>query len=192
MIPRVLLVPTLVLLVGCSAKLQRPDVPPARTLDPPLVDGAGTPVAPSPDATPLRLVPVQSRVGRRLLHQRPDGERVEDAVWSWAQTPDRYLDTTLHLAAAADAKVRVVDRADVPALAATILSLHLEPTAAGQRLVASVEVRLTSRDRTVETRIISVEVPVAPELPGDTAAGMARLVWRLAIESLALVPKGLE
>jgi hypothetical protein len=190
MTPRALLVPVLVVLTGCSAKLQRPDVPPSRTLDPQLVEGASAPSA-AEDATAVRLVPVQARVGRRVLHQRPDGERVEDAVWSWAQTPDRYLDTALHLAAAADPQVRVVDRADVPALAATILSVHLKPTAGGQRLVASVEVRLTSRDRTVDTRILGVEEPVAAELPGDAAAGMARLLRRLATESLALVPRGL-
>ena len=190
MTPRALIVPIVVVLAGCSAKLQRPDVPPARTLDPPVVSGAGTSVTPAPDATAVRLVPVQSRVGRRVLHLRPDGERVEDAVWSWAQTPDHYLDTALHLAAAADPKVRVVDRADVPALAATILSLHLEPTGGGQRLVASVEIRVTSPDRTVDTRILGVEEPVEAELPGDAAAGMARLVRRLATESLALVPSG--
>jgi len=75
----------------------------------------------------------------------------------------------------------------VPALAATVLSLHLEPTAGGQRLVASAEVHLTSRDRTVDTRILGLEEPVAAELPGDAAAGMARLIRRLAAESLVLV-----
>ena len=78
----------------------------------------------------------------------------------------------------------------VPALAATVLSLHLEPTAGGQRLVASAEVHLTSRDRTVDTRILGLEEPVAAELPGDAAAGMARLVRRLATESLALAHEG--
>jgi hypothetical protein len=184
---RVFVTLMLVALAACSAKLQRPDVPPARTLDPPLVEGAAAPVDPASDATAVRLVPVQSQVGRRLLHQGADGERVEDAVWSWASSPDHYLDTALHLAAAADASVRVADRADVLALAATILRLHLGDGGAGRRLVGVVEVRLTGRDRTVETRILRAEEPVADQLPGDVAAGMARLLRRMAAESLGLV-----
>ena len=190
MTPRVLLVVTLSVLLGCSAKLKRPDVPAARTLDPPLAEGASAPAPVSSDATPVRLVPTQARVGRRLLHQRPGDERVEDAVWSWSSTPDRYLDTALQLAAGADPDVRMVDRADAISLAATILSLSLRPDPGGRTLAATVEVRVVGPDRNIETRVLTAEEPVSNDLPGDAAAALARLMHRLASESLALVPEG--
>ena len=52
MTPRVLCLPVLVLLIGCAPKLQRPDVPPSRTLDPPLTAGA---VAPAWGATVTQM-----------------------------------------------------------------------------------------------------------------------------------------
>jgi hypothetical protein len=50
-------------------------------------------------AAPIRLLDTQARghIGRRLLHQRPDGELIEDPVWRWSSAPDRYLDTALRL-----------------------------------------------------------------------------------------------
>ena len=45
------------------------------------------------DARPVRLLDTQARghIGRRVLHQQPEGELIEDPVWRWSSAPDRYL-----------------------------------------------------------------------------------------------------
>lgn len=67
--------------IGMGCALPRPTTVPGRMIEPQLVEPArDAPVA----ATPLlvRLLETQARahIGRRLLHQRPDGELIEDAV----------------------------------------------------------------------------------------------------------------
>ena len=51
------------------------------------------------NAVPIRLLDTQARghIGRRVLHQQPDGELTEDPMWRWSSAPDRYLDTALRL-----------------------------------------------------------------------------------------------
>jgi hypothetical protein len=175
------------LLVGCAPKLQRPDVPPSRTLDPPLATGAVAPVADAADAISVYLASVQSRVGRRLIHAGAGGEVSRDPVWSWSASPDRYLDTALHLAAAANPRLRVVERANASTLTATVLNLRIEPSADGRRLAATVEARLTAPDGTVTSRILHAEETISDDLPGNAADALARLTHRLARECLSLV-----
>jgi hypothetical protein len=96
-------------------------------------------VTKAPNATPVRLLDTQSRahIGRRLLHQQPDGELTEDPVWRWSSAPDRYLDTALHFEVAASRDMRLVDSGSAPALGATLLVWDLE--SGGTRLVGACE-----------------------------------------------------
>ena len=73
---------------GCRLRLQRPDTVPARMVEPRLVEPAAM-VADAPNATSVRLLETQGRghIGRRVLHQQPDGEVTEDPVWLWTSTP---------------------------------------------------------------------------------------------------------
>ena len=126
---RLLCLPLVVLFVACSAKLQRPDVPPSRTLEPSFAQGAGAPVDPADGATALFIAGVQSQVGRRLMHARDGGEVIEDAVWSWSAPPDRYLETALHLAAAADPRLLTEKKAAYEAEPTAALARSLEVSA---------------------------------------------------------------
>ena len=89
-------------LVACQ--LHRPTTAPNRVLEPQLLEPqlAEQPraVVKSPNAVSIRLLSTESRgnIGRRVLHRQPDGELIEDPVWRWSTTPDRYLDTALRLA----------------------------------------------------------------------------------------------
>ena len=86
--------------VGC--RLRRPETTPSRMIEPqlrePQLSEPASQVTKAPNAIPVRLLDTQSRahIGRRLLHQQPDGELTEDPVWRWSSAPDRYLDTALH------------------------------------------------------------------------------------------------
>ena len=126
-------------LASCKPQLPRPDVPPTRMIEPTLPVSEAR--ADAADAVSLRLLDTQARghVGLRLLHRRPDGEFVEDATWRWSSRPDRYLDSALHFQAASDPNVRLVDRSDVPSMAATLTVLHLERQGSVLRLVAALE-----------------------------------------------------
>ena len=75
------------------------------------------------NAAPVRLLDTQARghIGRRVLHQQPDGELTEDPVWRWSSAPDRYLDTALRLELASSPVWRLVDSASAPVLATTLL-----------------------------------------------------------------------
>ena len=186
----------LLLILACggasaSCRLRRPEVIPSRMLEPELVEPP-SPTASSvqpPSSAPtisLRLLDTQARghIGHRLLHQRAGGELIEDATWRWSSTPDRYLDSALRLALASSPDVRLVDTANAPGMAVTLLVWQLE-SAATTQLVGVVELLVTAADRTVRTQIIRRSEPVSAELPGNLAAAAGRLLQSLASESLA-------
>jgi hypothetical protein len=141
-------------------------------------------------AAPIRLLETQARghVGRRLLHQQPTGELIEDPAWRWSSAPDRYLDTALRLELASSPTLRLVDAAGAPSLATNLLVWHLEP-ASGARLVGAVEFQFTGEDRVVHTHIVRANEPVSGELPGDLAIAAGRLLRRLAHEGLTRVAR---
>ena len=91
-----------VLAVAClvlgACQLHRPDVVPIRMIEPHLVEPAHSNGGDS-TGTPLRLLAPLSRehIGRRVLRKQPSGELVEDPVWRWTSSPDRYLDMALRL-----------------------------------------------------------------------------------------------
>jgi hypothetical protein len=118
-----------------------------------------------------------------VLHQQPDGELTEDAVWLWASAPYRYLDTALRLEVASSPDVRLVDAGSAPTLAATLLVWDLD-SAGGTRLVGAVEFQITGTDRIVHTHVVQASEPVSAELPGDVAAAAGHLLRRLASEGL--------
>ena len=176
--------------VGCQ--LRRPATTPTRMIEPQLLE----PQLPEPaklvpkalNAIPVRLLDTQARghIGRRVLHQQPDGELTEDSVWRWSARPDRYLDTALRLEVASNPDIRLVDVGPAPVLAATLLVWNLE-SAGGTRLVGAVEFQITGTDRVVHTQVARASEPVSAELPGDLAAVAGRLLRRLASDGLTRV-----
>ena len=185
-----------ILILACaggltSCRLQRPDVIPARMIEPELVEPRSS-MASSVQRRGLapvmsvRLLDTQARghIGLRLLHQRPGGELTEDPIWRWSSTPDRYLDSALRLALASSSDVRLVDTATAPAMAVTLLAWQLE-SAGGTQLVGAVELSVTAADRTVRAQMIRRSEPVSVELPGNLAAAAGRLLQSLASESVA-------
>jgi hypothetical protein len=137
------------------------------------------------EAVPIRLLETQSRshIGRRLLHQAPDGELVEDAVWRWSSAPPRYLDSALRLAFASSPDVQLIDSGDAETMSVTLITWHLE-TASSVQLVGAVEVVVTSADRLVRSHLIRRSEPVSSELPGNLAAAAGRLLQTLASASV--------
>ena len=177
---------------GLACQLKRPDVIGARMIEPQLVEPAVPPSPPAArqgngggEALPIRLLETQSRshIGRRLLHQAPDGELVEDAVWRWSSAPPRYLDSALHLAFASSPDVQLVDSGDALAMSVTLITWHLE-TASSVQLVGAVEVVVTTADRVVQSHLIRRTEPVSSELPGNLAAAAGRLLQTLASASV--------
>jgi len=142
------------------------------------------------NAAPIRLLDTQARghIGRRLLYQQPTGELIEDPIWRWSSSPDRYLDTALRLELASSPGLRLVDAPSAPALAANLVAWHLESTD-GSRLVGAVEYRFTRSDRGVHTYIVRASEPISADLPGDLAAAAGRLFQRLASDGLTQVPR---
>src|SRR5215472_1601443 len=114
---------------GCTVQLRSPKVTPPRTIEPQLVEPKNQ-GASQPNATPIRLLDTQARgdIGRRFLHQGPNGELVEDPVWRWSSTPDRFLDVVLRFEVASKPDLRLVDAPNTPTLAATLLVWDLEST----------------------------------------------------------------
>jgi hypothetical protein len=172
---------------ACRVQLQRPDTVPARMVEPRLVEPASV-VADAPNATSVRLLETQGRghIGRRVLHQQPDGEVTEDPVWRWTSTPDRYLDSAVRYAIASSPDIRLVDVRSAPSLAVTLVAWQIE-TAPSPRLVGALEVQVTTTDRAVHSEIIRAEEPIAADLPGDLAAAAGRLLGRLATDCLSRV-----
>ena len=168
-------------------RLQRPATTPRRMLEPQLSVPAKQ-VTKAANATPVRLLDTQAlgHIGRNLLHQQPNGELTEDAIWRWSSAPDRYLDTALRLEVESSPNVRLVDTGRAPALSATLLVWDLE-SAGETLLVGAVEFEFTGTDRVVHTQVMRASEPVSAELPDDLAAAAGRLLRRLAFEGLALV-----
>ena len=177
---------------GIACQLKRPETIPGRMIEPQLL-------APQPPeraaqdtsgaiAASVRLLDTQARghIGRRLLHQQPDGELIEDPVWRWSSAPDRYLDTALRLELTASPVLRLVDVASAPTVATTLLVWHLE-IGNGTRLIGAVEFQLTRSDHVVQTQVVQASEAVSADLPGDVAAAAGRLLRRLALEGLTRV-----
>jgi hypothetical protein len=190
---RSLLILASLALVACQ--LHRPTTAPSRVLEPQLLEPQlaerpGT-VAKNPNAASIRLLSTGSHgnIGRRVLHRQPDGELIEDPVWRWSATPDRYLNTALRLEVSSNPKLRLVDAGDVPALGANLLAWNLD-SSGGTRLLGAVEFEVTGTDRVIHTQIVRGSESVADELPGDLAAAAGRLMLRLASEGLSLTLDG--
>jgi hypothetical protein len=183
---------TIACLGGVACQLRRPHTIPVRMIEPQLLEpqqreSTGQ-VTKAASAAPVRLLDTQARghIGRRVLHQQPDGELTEDSVWLWSSAPDRYLDTALRLEVESSPDLRLVDTGRVPALAATLLVWDLE-SGRGTRLVGAVEFQFTGTDRVIDTRVVRASEPVSAELPGDLAAAAGKLLHRLASEGLTRV-----
>jgi hypothetical protein len=179
-------------LAGIACQLKRPETIPGRMIEPqlfapqaPATAGLGTSGG---AAGSIRLLDTQARghIGRRLLHQQPDGELIEDPVWRWSSAPDRYLDTALRLELTSGPVLRLVDVASAPSVAATLLVWQLE-TGGGTRLVGAVEFQITRTDHVVQTLVVQASEPVSADLPGDLAAAAGRLFRHLALEGLKRV-----
>jgi len=175
------------LTAACS--LPRPQTVPTRMIEPRLAEPSAV-VADTANAASVRLLDTQIRahIGRRLLHQQPDGELTEDGVWRWTSTPDRYLDSALRLAIASNAELRQVDTSSASSLAVTVLAWQVE-SGASRRLIGAVEIKLTRPDRTVYSEIIRAEEALSADLPGDLSAASGRLLGRLASECLLRVTR---
>lgn len=183
---------TIACLGGVGCQLRRPATTPIRMIEPQLLEpqlAEPAKLGPkAPNAIPVRLLDTAARghIGRRVLHQQPDGELTEDPVWRWSSAPDRYLDTALCLEAASNPDILLVEVGDASVLAPTLLVWNLE-SAGGTRLVGVVEFQITGTDRAVHTQVGRVSEPVSAELPGDLAAIAGRLLRRLASEGLTRV-----
>ena len=181
---------------GSACRLLRPEVVTTRMIEPQILDPPTQPPAPPAsenpartvaDAALIRLLDTQARghIGRKLLHQQPGGELVEDAVWRWSSAPDRYLDSALRLALAASGEVRLVDTGNVASMAVTLIGWQIE-TSGKTQLVGVIELVVTKADHTVRTQVIRGSEPVSSdELPGDLPAAAGRLLHTLASQSLA-------
>ncbi len=184
---RVVAVTALIGSVGCQ--LKRPDTVPSRMIEP-QIEQPAKPRAVGLNVTFVRLLDTQARahIGRRVLRQEADGELVEDPVWRWSSAPDRYLDTVLRLELTSRADVRLIDAADAPALAVTLVGWHLE--SAPTRLTGAIQIQLTAVDRTVREEVIKESEPVSGDLPGNLAAAAGRLLQRLASDGITRMTPG--
>ena len=173
--------------IGMGCALPRPTTTPGRMIEPQLVEPAReAPVAATPMLVRLLETQARAHIGRRLLHQQPDGELTEDPVWHWSSAPDRYLDTALRLELGASPNVRLVDVASAPVMVATLLEWQVE-SGSETKLVGAVEVRFTGIDHAVRTQVVRAAEPVSGELPGTLAAAAGRLLRRLASDALTSV-----
>jgi hypothetical protein len=181
--------------LGCGVRLQPPDRPTPRTLDPRLPTEETQPVAASSDALRVRLLDTRSLLpaGFSILRRAPDGEVTEDPNWSWSVTPSALFDRALRLTAAADRDIELVDRSTVPTVAATLLSLHLE-LGSGQatELFGAVELTMTDAAGAVRTVVLDTSASVSDEMPGNLAEQTGRLVTRLAAMCWEAVKRGSE
>jgi len=190
--PRHCLLVALACFGGLACQLRRPQMMPSRMIEPQLLEaGLSEPprqVTKAPNAASVRLLDTQARghIGRRVLHQKQNGELTQDSVWRWSSAPDRYLDTALRLEVASRPDVRLVDADRAPNLAATLLVWDLE-SQGGARFVGVVEFQITGTDGMLDTQVVRVSEPVATELPGDLAAVAGRLLRRFAAEGLTFV-----
>lgn len=195
--PSLVLVAILTMAGTAGCRLRPPDVPPPRMIEPQLLEpqppASASPAIPAGEVIPVRLLETQARahLGRRLLHKQPYGELVEDPVWRWTSSPDRYFDSTLRLEMAASGRVRQVDTGSAATMAVTLLEWHVE-AGATTHLVGSVELQITRTDRTVRTEVVRGTEAVSGELPGDLAPAAGRLLHSLVSECLARVVQALR
>ena len=173
-----------------ACRLRRPHTTPSRMIEPqvlePQLPEPANQATKAPNAAVVRLLDTQARghIGRRVLHQQPDGELTEDSVWRWSSAPDRYLDTALRIEAASSPDIRLVEAGRAPTLAATLLVWDLDSAGGGTRLVGAVEFQITSTDRAIHTQVVRASEPVSADLPGDLAASAGRLLRHFAAEGL--------
>jgi hypothetical protein len=181
---RLLLLLALACLGAPGCRLRRPDAQLGRMIEPQIVE-------PPPQgstattATPVRLLETQSRghIGRRVLHQLPDGELAEDPVWRWSSSPDRYLETALRLELESRSDLRVVDSGSAITVGVTLLAWHVE-SAGSPRLVGAIELRATNAERVVHTHVVRGTEKLSAGFPGDLAAAAGKLLRSLASEAL--------
>jgi hypothetical protein len=184
-----LLVITCMGISGCQ--LRRPKVPPARVIEPQLLDPQlaepDTQVAKSPNAAVVRVLDTQALgdIGRTVLHQQSGGELTADSSWHWSARPEQYLDLAIHLEAARRSDLRLVDSGHAPTLAPKLLVWDLE-SSGGTQLVGAVEFQITGTGGVLTTKVVRSSEPASAELPGDLAAASGRLLHRLASEGLTL------
>jgi hypothetical protein len=175
---------------GTACQLKRPDTIPVRMLEPQLLElqpaAPTAAAATSGGAMPVRLLDTQARahIGRRLLHQQASGELTEDPVWRWSAAPDRYLDTAIRLELESSSRLRLVDTAGSPAIAATLLTWCLEPGENPRLTWARSSSSSPERTAVVHSHVVQGSEPVSGGLPGDLAAVAGRLLRRLAQEGL--------
>ncbi len=181
---RLLLLLALACLGAPGCRLRRPDAQLGRMIEPQIVE-------PPPQGstativTPVRLLDTQSRghIGRRVLHQLPDGELAEDPVWRWSSSPDRYLETALRLELESRSDLRVVDSGSAITVGVTLLAWHVE-SAGSPRLVGAIELRATNAERVVHTHVVRGTEKLSAGFPGDLAAAAGKLLRSLASEAL--------
>lgn len=181
---RLLLLLALACLGAPGCRLRRPDAQLGRMIEPQIVE-------PPPQGstativTPVRLLDTQSRghIGRRVLHQLPDGELAEDPVWRWSSSPDRYLETALRLELESRSDLRVVDSGTALTVGVTLLAWHVE-SAGSPRLVGAIELRATNAERVVHTHVVRGTEKLSAGFPGDLAAAAGKLLRSLASEAL--------
>lgn len=181
---RLLLLLALACLGAPGCRLRRPDAQLGRMIEPQIVE-------PPPQgstattATPVRLLETQSRghIGRRVLHQLPDGELAEDPVWRWSSSPDRYLETALRLELESRSDLRVVDSGNALTVGVTLLAWHVE-SAESPRLVGAIELRATNAERVVHTHVVRGTEKLSAGFPGNLATAAGKLLRSLASEAL--------
>ena len=190
-----LLLIAIIELGGVGCQLRRPNTVATRMIEPQLLDPQLSEPAKlmpkAPNATAIRLLDTQARghIGRRILHQLPNGELTEDPVWRWSSFPAQYLDTALRQEVELNPNLRLVDSSSAPAVAATLLVWGLE-SQGETRLVGSAEFQTIEADRTIHSRVVQASEPVAGDLPGNLATVSGRLLHRLASEGLGNVAGG--
>ena len=185
---RLLLLLALACLGGPGCKLRRPEALPGRMIEPQLITASrpdSPAVSSTANATPVRLLDTQARghIGRRVLHQLPDGELAEDPVWRWSSSPDRYLDTALRLELESRSDLRVVDAGSALTVGVTLLAWHVE-SGGSSRLVGAIELRSMDADRVVHTRVVRGTEALTSGFPGDLAVAAGKLLRSLASEGL--------
>ena len=179
-------------LVGSACSLRRPDVLPARMIEPEIPEQPAQAVpaerVPASSVVAVRLLETQARaqIGRKLLHQRADGELVEDPVWRWSSMPARYLDSALRVALTSSTELRLVDTPNVPTVGVTLTAWRIEG-GTSTRLAGAIELVVVAEDRTVRTLVLRASEPVSSELPGDLAAATGRLLRTLSDQTVARV-----
>jgi len=105
----------MVVCLTSACRLPRPNVAPARMIEPRLLEPqlpqAERLDSSAPNALEVRLLSTLSlgHIGRRMLHLQTNGELIEDQVWRWSSEPTQYLDTAVRMELAANPRIRLLD-----------------------------------------------------------------------------------